>query len=83
MAAPRMTGLQRQVIHLYRRILRHTRTRSSDERDTIMTHARKEFERYRNVDKKNYQLIEHLLRKGDKQLSLISQSDVSGIRIVH
>ncbi|BDA42309.1 probable succinate dehydrogenase assembly factor 1, mitochondrial at N-terminal half [Coccomyxa sp. Obi] len=64
MAAPRMTGLQRQVIHLYRRVMRHSRTRSSDERDTIMTHARKEFDRYRNVDKKNYQLIEHLLRKG-------------------
>lgn len=37
------------------------------------------FCRYREVDKKNYQLVEHLMRKGARQLELATDKNVSGI----
>ena len=37
--------------------------------------------RYRGVDRKNFQLIEHLLRKGKKQLDLATSVNVSRIKL--
>ena len=36
--------------------------------------------RYRGVDRKNYQLIEHLLRKGGKQLQVLKDSEIATLR---
>ncbi|KAK9826020.1 hypothetical protein WJX74_005984 [Apatococcus lobatus] len=78
-AAPRLTGLQRQVLFFYRRVIRTVRTLPRAERGDISRYARNEFERYRDVDKKNYQLVEHLMRKGARQLELATDKNVSGI----
>ena len=38
--------------------------------------------RYQQVDRKNYQLIEHLMRKAKKQLAMIQQSQVTGVKVL-
>jgi len=35
--------------------------------------------RYRNAGKINFQLIEHLLRRGRRQVDMLKQPDVSGV----
>lgn len=35
--------------------------------------------RYRNAGKTNFQLIEHLLRRGKRQVDMLKQPDVSGV----
>lgn len=52
------------------------------EADPIVKFARAEFERYRQVDRKNYQLIEHLMRKAKRQLSLVEQKQVTGVKML-
>ncbi|KAL3142548.1 hypothetical protein ABBQ38_002870 [Trebouxia sp. C0009 RCD-2024] len=79
--APRLSGLQRQVLSLYRTVLRTARAKGQ-EADPIVKFARAEFERYRQVDRKNYQLIEHLMRKAKRQLSLVEQKQVTGVKML-
>ncbi|KAK9861584.1 hypothetical protein WJX84_006370 [Apatococcus fuscideae] len=78
-AGPRLTGLQRQVLYFYRRVIRTAKTLPQPVRGETLQYARSEFERYREVDKKNYQLVEHLMRKGGRQLELAKDKNVSGI----
>ncbi|KAK9861583.1 hypothetical protein WJX84_006370 [Apatococcus fuscideae] len=70
-AGPRLTGLQRQVLYFYRRVIRTAKT--------LPQPVRGETLQYREVDKKNYQLVEHLMRKGGRQLELAKDKNVSGI----
>ncbi|KAK9817147.1 hypothetical protein WJX72_010302 [[Myrmecia] bisecta] len=78
---PRVSGLQRQVLHFYRNVIRTAREARPAESQQILQFARAEFERYREVDRKNYQLIEHLLRKGTKQLNLLQSTEVIGVQL--
>lgn len=70
----RPSGLQRQVLSLYRNALRAARRQELEQRVGIETHARCEFDKYRNADKRNYQLIEHLIRRGKRQLEILATS---------
>ena len=38
--------------------------------------------RHRQVDKKNYQLIEHLMRKAKRQLAMVQQKEVTGVKVL-
>lgn len=38
--------------------------------------------RYRQIDRKNYQLIEHLIRKAKRQLSMVEQKQVTGVKML-
>ncbi|KAL0019605.1 hypothetical protein WJX79_010971 [Trebouxia sp. C0005] len=79
--APRLSGLQRQVLSLYRTVLRTARGKGL-QADPIARFARTEFERHRQVDKKNYQLIEHLMRKAKRQLAMVQQKEVTGVKVL-
>lgn len=39
--------------------------------------------RYRSVSRKDYQLIEHLIRKGKRQLERLQSPEVTGVRLHH
>ncbi|KAK9835189.1 hypothetical protein WJX81_004732 [Elliptochloris bilobata] len=78
MPAPRISGLQRKVFSLYRSVLRAARSRGAQQQD-IKQYARAELERYRHTEKKNFQLIEHLIRRGTRQVEMLNQPDVSGV----
>lgn len=72
---------QRQVLSLYRTVLRTARGKDL-QADPIANFARTEFERHRQVDKKNYQLIEHLMRKAKRQLAMVQQKEVTGVKVL-
>lgn len=70
--------MQKEVLALYRQLLRAVRAKDVDlETKTFnATYVRAEFEKHRGAKKTNFQLIEHHLRTGRKQLTLLQQPDV-------
>lgn len=62
-------------------MLRTARGKGS-QAESITKIARAEFDRYRGVDRKNYQLIEHLMRKAKRQLAMVDQKQVTGIKVL-
>ncbi|EFN55735.1 hypothetical protein CHLNCDRAFT_134067 [Chlorella variabilis] len=81
--APRLSGLQKQVLSLYRSALRLSRAKEQQGGEAIAVLARAEIERYRSVSRKDYQLIEHLIRKGKRQLERLQSPEVTGVRLHH
>lgn len=75
----RWSGLQLQAFALYRRALRSIRDKPEATRNDFSQLARSEFEQHRNVSPKNLQQVEHLLRKGQKQLDLMSRPEVQRV----
>ncbi|KAF2765398.1 hypothetical protein EJ03DRAFT_280060 [Teratosphaeria nubilosa] len=76
---PRLSGLQRDVLHLYRRCLRACRAKPADTRPNFESFARREFEKHIHMDKKDFGTIELLLRKGNKQLETYDSPGVTNI----
>ncbi|KAL5724316.1 hypothetical protein ACHQM5_007593 [Ranunculus cassubicifolius] len=65
----RLTGLQKQILGLYRGFLRASRTKSPEERKKIEAIVSQQFHQNAiSVDSKNFIYIEYLLRRGSKQL---------------
>mmetsp|Transcript_22224 Transcript_22224/g.39551 ORF Transcript_22224/g.39551 Transcript_22224/m.39551 type:complete len:88 (-) Transcript_22224:277-540(-) len=79
MALQRLTGLQKQSVKLYRVILRAIRQKPLDSQEGFKEMARTEFEKYRAVSPKNFQLLEHLHRKGQKKLEMLRQSELTAV----
>ena len=80
MARPaRLSGLQREVLSLYRRCLRAARNKPVDTRPNFEAFARREFARHQATDKKDFTAIEFLLRKGQKQLEVYEAPNIRNI----
>ncbi|PRW33837.1 heat repeat [Chlorella sorokiniana] len=75
----RLSGLQRQVLSLYRSSLRAARAKPGASGDSLAAMARSEIEKHRDIDRKDILLIEHLIRKGRRQLELLSSASVTGV----
>jgi succinate dehydrogenase assembly factor 1 len=76
---PRLSGLQRDVLSLYRRCLRAARLKPSANRPNFEAFTRREFTRYISLDKKDFSTIEFLLRKGQKQLEVYEARNIRNI----
>ena len=76
---PRLSGLQKDVLGLYRRCLRACRKKPADTRLNFESFARREFAKNMNVDKKDFSTIEFMLRKGNRQLEIYEQPGVRNI----
>ncbi|KAK3396580.1 hypothetical protein B0T20DRAFT_462984 [Sordaria brevicollis] len=68
----RLSGLQKEVLGLYRKCLRECRKKPEATRDHFKAFARTEFEKNIKVDKRDFSAIEFLLRKGSRQLEIPS-----------
>ncbi|CAN0858275.1 Succinate dehydrogenase assembly factor 1A, mitochondrial [Linum grandiflorum] len=80
MGASRLSGMQKQVLSLYRGFLRAARLKSADERKQIETIVSAEFRRNsKQVDRKNFVYIEYLLNRGKKQLDQLKSPGVVGL----
>ncbi|KAI5306574.1 hypothetical protein KEM56_000230 [Ascosphaera pollenicola] len=77
----RLSGIQREVLSLYRQCLRMVRTKPEDARPNFYRFARREFEKNLSLRKKDFATIEFLLRKGRKQLELYGSEGVRNIRL--
>ncbi|RDL36822.1 Uncharacterized protein BP5553_06174 [Venustampulla echinocandica] len=76
----RYSGLQRDVLALYRKCLRESRKKPASTRAHFEAFARKEFQKHLHFDKKDFSAIEYLLRKGQRQLEMYSSP---GIKDIH
>ncbi|KAI3464273.1 hypothetical protein Pfo_020936 [Paulownia fortunei] len=77
---PRLSGMQKQVLALYRGFLRAARSKSPEERSRIESFVSAEFRHNSTlVDRKNFLYIEYLLRRGKKQLDQLKSPDTVGL----
>ncbi|KAK1724023.1 uncharacterized protein BDZ83DRAFT_753008 [Colletotrichum acutatum] len=94
-----LSGLQREVLALYRQCIREIRKKPETARPHFQSfarqartsasscaaqhhtdqHIRTEFERYITVDKRDFSVVEHLLRKGRRQLETYSSPSIKDI----
>ncbi|KAF8086144.1 hypothetical protein N665_0634s0029 [Sinapis alba] len=83
MGAPKLSGMQKQVLSLYRGFLRATRSKPTEDRKRIEMIVSTEFRKNsKEVDRKNFQYIEYLLRLGHKQLDQLKSPDMVSISSV-
>ncbi|KAI9053258.1 hypothetical protein LZ554_002225 [Drepanopeziza brunnea f. sp. 'monogermtubi'] len=75
----RLSGLQRDVLSLYRKCLRVCRTKG-EARIHFEKYARNEFNKAIGLDKKDFSAIEYLMRKGQRQLEMYSSPGIKDIR---
>ena len=80
---PRLSGIQKQVLALYRESLRAARRVPSPSGALAATaYARQEFRlAAATVDRMDFQRVEHLLRAGRKKLDALSRADVSNFAL--
>ncbi|XP_022973401.1 succinate dehydrogenase assembly factor 1, mitochondrial [Cucurbita maxima] len=79
-SAPKLSGMQMQVLSLYRAFLRAARSKSAEDRKGIESVVSAEFRRNAKlIDHKNFIYIEYLLRRGDKQLDQLRSPATVGL----
>nr|OQO18031.1 hypothetical protein B0A51_14114 [Rachicladosporium sp. CCFEE 5018] len=76
---PRLSGLQKAVLALYRQCLRTARTKPEHSRPHFQSFARKEFDKNIHLDKKDFSAIEFFLRKGTRQLETYADKGVRDV----
>ncbi|TVY51998.1 Succinate dehydrogenase assembly factor 1, mitochondrial [Lachnellula cervina] len=74
------SGLQREVLSLYRTCLRESRKKPANTRLHFELYARTEFDKSIGLDKKDFGAIEYLLRKGRRQVDMYSSPGIRDIR---
>ena len=76
---PRLSGLQKDVLALYRQCLRAARAKPGHTRPNFESFARREFEKNIEMDKKDFAAIEFLLRKGNRQLETYEATNITNV----
>ncbi|KGO39102.1 Complex 1 LYR protein [Penicillium expansum] len=77
----RLSGLQRDVLSLYRKCLREIRNKPEVGYITSSQMGYSaEFQKHLSVNKKDFSTVEYLLRKGHRQLELYSTPGIRNIR---
>ena len=71
----RLSGVQRQVLSLYRDALRRGAALPAPSRAAALDFIRAEFRAGLAVDRLDFQRIEHLLRAGKKKLDSLAKSE--------
>ncbi|KAM0332108.1 hypothetical protein ACHAQA_002380 [Verticillium albo-atrum] len=75
-----LSGLQREVLSLYRQCLRGIRSKPENTKPHFQSYARAEFQKHLGLDKRDFAAIEFLLRKGHRQVELYSSPGIKDIR---
>ncbi|KAI1178814.1 complex 1 protein-domain-containing protein [Nemania sp. FL0916] len=75
-----LSGLQKEVLALYRSCLRASYQKPNATRSHFKAFARAEFEKNITVDKRDFAAIEFLIRKGRRQLEVYSAPGIKDIR---
>ncbi|KAL2284593.1 hypothetical protein FJTKL_08940 [Diaporthe vaccinii] len=76
----RLSGLQKEVLNLYRQCLRETRKKPDVARKHFEAFARSEFHKNLSIEKRDFAAIEFLLRKGRRQLESYSGPGIKDIK---
>lgn len=75
----KLSGLQKQVIHLYRACHRTVKTKPQENRAHWKSYIHTEFSKYKHLPKKQFGAIEHLLRVGDRRLEMYLSPQIKDI----
>ncbi|SCW02316.1 LAFE_0F03752g1_1 [Lachancea fermentati] len=75
----RVSGLQREVLQLYRQCIRAAHTKPKDNQPRFLKYIRSEFGQYKDLPRKEFSTIEHLLRVGHKRLEMYSAPELKDI----
>ncbi|EMG48364.1 SDH6 Succinate dehydrogenase assembly factor 1 [Candida maltosa Xu316] len=75
----RLSGLQKDVIHLYRQCIRTVKTKPRDTQPHWKNFIHEEFNKYKKLPKKEFNTIEYLLRTGHKKLEMYSNPQLKDI----
>jgi len=76
----KLTGLQREVLGLYRTVLRASKVKEAAGHPGIVASAREQFRREaESVGKRNYQKIEYMMRRGQKHVKMLSDPQVKNV----
>ena len=71
-----LSSLQKKILVQYRSFLK-----LSWNNPVLKQHIKDEFQKYgKNIPKSDFLHIEHLLRRGDKQLKMLKEDGVDGIK---
>ncbi|EON66678.1 hypothetical protein W97_05924 [Coniosporium apollinis CBS 100218] len=76
---PRLSGLQRDVLSLYRQCLRAAAKKPAKTQQNFKMFARNEFREHISLNKKDFATIEFLLRKGHRQLEIYADPGITNI----
>lgn len=77
--ARKLSGLQREVLHLYRSSLRVAYTKPVENQHGFFKYIREEFGKYKDLPRKDFTTIEHLLRVGHKRIDMYSKPELKNI----
>ncbi|XP_022925400.1 succinate dehydrogenase assembly factor 1, mitochondrial-like [Cucurbita moschata] len=80
-SGPKLSGLQKQVLSLYRSFLRAARSKSAEDRRQMESVVAAEFRRNaKQIDRKNFIHIEYLLRRVTINFGKQSKSVVESLK---
>ncbi|CEP60282.1 Sdh6p LALA0_S01e07140g [Lachancea lanzarotensis] len=77
--AKRLSGLQRDVLQMYRLCVREAHKKPLASRPNFLRYIRTEFVKYRDIPRKDFSTIEHLLRVGHRRLETFASPEVKDI----
>lgn len=78
MAGASLSGLQKEVLSLFRRCLRAS-SQKGPAKGIFQDYVRSEFSRFKLLNRRDITTIEHLLRSGNKRLDTLSSPHVKSI----
>lgn len=76
----RLSGIQREVLKLYRACIRSTYTKPSENRLHWRNYVRAEFDKHKRLPKKSFSVIEHLLRVGNRRHEMYLDPQIKDVR---
>jgi len=76
-----LSGLQKQVLSLYRQILRAVKQKPEETRAQMRDVAREEFRKHQGLPRSDVVRIEYLVRRGKKQLDRALDANVSSVSV--
>merc|ERR1712086_522727 len=74
-----LSGIQKQVLKLYRDLFRAAREKSPAGRKSIEDETRDRFRKNLHLSRKDFGHIEHMIRQGEKQLKTVQMKGFDGI----
>lgn len=76
----KLSGLQREVLRLYRKCLRTSYTKPQENQHNFINYTRNEFKKNARLPKKEYSTIEYLLRTGARRHEMFAQPEIKDIK---
>lgn len=77
------SGIQKQVLQLYKSFLVAINCKQMDReaKQRLKTFVKAEFNRNAKIHRKEFEAIEYLIRKGEKQLETLKKSSITDFNI--